>query len=185
MEEKNKKDKLIDKMNKVKSENVKYLSNSVATFWIGTKAVGHMVKQLPMAISKKSQAKKNGEANPEIFDYIEDPEFDWNEETKKISGKVEKFFEKLEEIPKKFNPIYRIKKIYEKISGSIRDKNIKKLPSGQEVEKQSEENVEGKRTKFVEELSKGVPTLEMQKKDSVKLLDNKIKGNDVVQDRAE
>ena len=70
----------------------------------------------------------------------------------------------------KINPINQIRELYQKISAIIKNRNIKQLPPGKDIEKvtEKEESFNDKRKEMLTELTKCAPTLEEQKQDSIK-----------------
>ena len=109
---------------------------------VGVKTIKYAIFKLPEAI----QAKKNDTndyqnslyKNNSVLDYIENPDFEYDEEVERISNiiednvnKVNQFINKAKKLT---NPLYWIKKLINK----IRNNNVKLLGEGSNLKSQEE-----------------------------------------------
>lgn len=109
---------------------------------VGVKLIGHIIYHLPKAYKEKKNSINNNEnSNPlykknSVFDYIEEPNFEYDDEVKKVADNIEKKATKLDEgiknIQQKTSIFYWIKKFINKIT----KKDTRKLL----VEKSNSEN---------------------------------------------
>ena len=114
-----------DEMEKIKNQYEKFQKeynkknyNDYAKVIVGFKIIKHVVFKLPKAMKEKNFKSENNNENPlyknkSIFDYIEEPEFEYNDEVERISEKIEQKMNKtnstIKSIRQKTNPFFWIK----------------------------------------------------------------------------
>lgn len=146
--------------------------NDYAKFIVGFKTIKHAIYKLPNAISEKKSEKQNNNENQlynnhSLFDYIEDPTFNYNDEVERVSKKIEQKVDiinkKVKKIRQKMNPIYWIKLVIEK----FRKKDTKLLPEGKNYENEvdNKSNFKEKRKMFIDSLSVSNTTDNINQKD--------------------
>ena len=125
---------LINQYKQIEHEQRKQEDETIARIIVGFKSIKHMVYHLPKAYDEKKHD-ENSEYKS-VIDYIEDPEFDYNQEVERISNKIEEkrnsLNEKTMKIQKFFlrmNPIYLAIQVFKKTIERIRANKVKRLPS--------------------------------------------------------
>lgn len=113
--------------------------NDCAKVIVGFKIMTHIIFKLPKAIKEKNSKSDNKDENSlyknkSVFDYIEEPNFEYNDEIERISEKIEQKINgvnrRIKNIRQKTNPFNWIKKIIDR----IRKKDTKLLIDGNNVE---------------------------------------------------
>ena len=156
---KDKYDKLKDGYGKINKYNNKQIYNDCARIIVGFKMVGHIVLKLPKAIEQKKKDETNTNENSfykneSVFDYLEEPGFEFNEEVERISEKIEQKMDSDNNEIKKFRErtsiLYWIKIVIIK----IKNRNQKMLGEWSKEEQtiDRKNKQEEKRHEFIEGL---------------------------------
>ncbi len=158
---------LVSKYKKIKEDQRKKDYETIAKYIVGYKTLKHVVFHLPKAYNEKKH--DNNSANKSVADYIDEPDFDFQEEVERISEKIEekdKFIkDKVNTVKKAYNiinPLYWIFVLGKKIVHHVQNRKTKKLNSPEEKNESnnpietnnSKQNDE--RKNFLNDLRKGV-----------------------------
>lgn len=159
---KNKIEKLKNQYEKFQKDYNKKNYNDCAKVIVGFKIITHIVFKLPKAIKEKNSKSDNKNENPlyknkSVFDYIEKPNFEYNDEiehiAKKIEQKVDVIDKTIKNIKQKTNPFNWIKKIID----IIKKNHTKLLIEGSNTEKRLDKKTEFEETRhnFISSLRNG------------------------------
>lgn len=178
---KNEIEKIKDQYEKFQKEYNQKTYNDCAKVIVGFKMMTHIIFKLPKAIKEKNSKSDNKNENPlyknkSVFDYIEETNFEYNDEIERIANKIEQRVnvvdKTIKNIKQKTNPFNWIKKIID----GIRKNHTKLLIEGTNTEKELDKKSEFEETRhnFISSLGNGISINNTKGKEGNERIDNHI-----------